>query len=436
MAGSEGGGHRVGRHSRGGFRAPAPSDRPGGCYPRYTDVPQQGRQPEAPLVVGKEASEVARDAAGGPEGGDRQAGGAAPDRTDSCTSRSSSRCAAIAAAPATERSSRKTAPPQPFVSDPVRPLAPSEGSNTWIERPRPRRVRRRLRTASPRSSSGRPTHRVSRPPRPPSAHRSSRASRERLASRGNAESGPRTSERTIGRRRAARHGAGRPPPRRPPRSGGPDRTRLNDAASADCRRERCSGSAASQPRWSRPRRTRPRWGRNHHPRRHDGRGRRIASGPDPYRARRRNRGRTPTPPGHARRARPERRRREGARADRREPARRRAARWGGRRRHERRGDGRNRRAKAPPPPRRTRPEAVRGRRGSRCRSAREAGTPRSGNRSGRSDRSGPADRRRSRNRWHPGDRRVGCDRAPSVDGVAAGSGSSRSCRPGSPTSSW
>src|SRR5688572_4389810 len=94
-------------------RAPAPSDRPGDCYPRCTDVPQQGRQPEAPLVVGEEASEVARDAAGGPERGDRQAGGAAPDRTDSCTSRSSSRCAAIAAAPATERSSRETAPPQP-----------------------------------------------------------------------------------------------------------------------------------------------------------------------------------------------------------------------------------------------------------------------------------------------------------------------------------
>ena len=434
MAGSEGGGHRVGRHSRGGFRAPAPSDRPSGCYPRYTDVPQQGRQPEAPLVVGKEASEVARDAAGGLEGGDRQAGGAAPDRTDSCTSRSSSRCAAIAAAPATERSSRKTAPPQPFVSDPVRPLAPSEGSNTWIERPRPRRIRRRLRTASPRSSSGRPTRRVSRPPRPPSAHRRSRASPERLASRGNAESGPRTSDRTIGRRRAAHHGAGRPSPRRLPRSGGPDRMRrtttrrrlpartmlrLRGVAAAVGAAEADAAAAGPEPPPETTRRSRP-------PKRV-----RPAPVPSPTTE--------PRTDGHAARARAE--GEAGAAPPRRSPSRPPRAsattrspmgRASSPRAARRRTEPTRRSAAAvvadaagsgPEPPRELVPKRPRGR------------NARSG-RIGRSDRSGPADRRRSRNRWHPGDRRVACARARSVDGVAAGSGSPRSCRPGSPTSSW
>jgi hypothetical protein len=77
---------------------------------------------------GKKRVEVARDAAGGQQGTARQAA-RPPDRTDSCSSRSSARCAVIAAAPATERSSRETAPLQPFVQDPDRPLAPSEGSN-------------------------------------------------------------------------------------------------------------------------------------------------------------------------------------------------------------------------------------------------------------------------------------------------------------------
>jgi hypothetical protein len=431
MAGSEGGGHRFGVCSRGGLPATAPSDRPRGCYPRHTDVPQQGRQPEAPLVVGREASEVARDAAGGPGSGDRQAGGAAPDRTDSCTSRSSSRCAAIAAAPATERSSRKTAPPQPFVSDPDRPLAPSEGSNTWIERPRPRRVRRRLRTASPRSSSGRPTRRVSRPPRPPSAHRRSRGG---LASRGNAESGPRTSERTIGLRRADRRGAGRAPPRRRPRSGGPDRPRrttarprlpartmprLRGVAAAVVAAEADAAAVGAEPPRETTRRSRP--------------PKRVRPGPAPSPTT------EPRTEGHAARARAE--GEAGAAPPRRSPSRAprasattrsptgrasppRAAR---RRTEPTRPSAADAVADAagsgPEPPKQ--PKRPRGRSG-----------PRGRNRSGRSDRSGPVDRRRSRSRWHPGDRPVVCGRARSVDGVVAGSGSPRSCRRGSPTSSW
>jgi hypothetical protein len=80
---------------------------------------------------GKKRVEVARDAAGGPRNrnGDARQAARSPDRTDSCTSRSSARCAVAAAAPATERSSPETVPPQPSVLDPERPLAPSEGSN-------------------------------------------------------------------------------------------------------------------------------------------------------------------------------------------------------------------------------------------------------------------------------------------------------------------
>jgi hypothetical protein len=107
----------------------------------------------------------------------RSPGKAARPRTgtNGCTSRSSARRAADVVAWATERSSRKTAFTQPSSLHPDRPLAPSEGSNEWIERPKPRR-RRRLRTGSPRSSSDRPTPRVNQPPVPPSAHRRSRVS--------------------------------------------------------------------------------------------------------------------------------------------------------------------------------------------------------------------------------------------------------------------
>ncbi len=387
-------------------------------------------------MVGKEASEVARDAAGGPEDGDRQAGGAAPDRTDSCTSRSSSRCAAIAAAPATERSSRKTATPQPFVSDPVRPLAPSEGSNTWIERPRPCRDRRRLRTASPRSSSGRPTRRVSRPPRPPSAHRRSRASRERLASRGSAESGSRTSDPKIGRRRAARRGAERPSPRRRPRSGGPDRTRrtrahrrrparatppLRGVAAAVVAAEADVAVVGPEPPPETTRRSRPPM--------------RVLPGPDPSPT-------TGTPTeGHAARARGE--GVAGAAPPTGSPSRppranettrspmgrasppRAARRWTGPTHPSAAAAVADAAGSGPERPRE--PKRPRG----------QSGRNESGrNENGRSDPSDRVDRRRSKNRWHPADRRVGCGRAPSVDGVAAGSASPRSCRPGSPTSSW
>jgi hypothetical protein len=368
-----------------------------------------------------------------PEAGIAKAGGAAPDRTDSCTSRSSSRCAAIAAAPATERSSRKTAPPQPFVSDPDRPLAPSEGSNTWIERPRPRRVRRRLRTASPRSSSGRPTRRVSRPPRPPSAHRRSRASRERLASRGSAESGPRMSERRIGRRRAARRGAGRPPPRRRPRSGGPDRPRrttarprpparttlrLRGVAAAVVAAEADAAAVGAEPPPETTRRSRPQ--------------KRVRPGPGASPTRQ------PRTDGHAARARAE---GEAGAPPRRSPSRAPRASATTRSPMGRASPPRAARRRTEP----TRPSAAAaavGAAGSapdpprEPKRPRDRSGPRGRNRSGRSDRSGPVDRRRSRSRWHPGDRPVACGLARSEDGAVAGSGSPRSCRRGSPTSSW
>ena len=364
---------------------------------------------------------------------DRQAGGAAPDRTDSCTSRSSSRCAAIAAAPATERSSRKTAPPQPFVSDPDRPLAPSEGSNTWIERPRPRRVRRRLRTASPRSSSGRPTRQVSRPPRPPSAHRRSRTSRERLASRGNAASGPRTSERTIGRRRADRRGAGRARPRRRPRSGGPDRTRrttarprlpartmprLRGAAAAVVAAEVDAAAVGAEPPRETTRRSMPR--------------KRVRPGPAPSPTT------EPRTDSHAARAPAE---GEAGAPPRRSPSRAPRASATTRSQMGRASPPRAARRRTEPT-RRSAAAAVVAAAGSAPEPRREPKRPRglSGprgrNRSGRSDRSGPVDRRRSRSRWHPGDRPVVCGRGRSADGVVAGNGSPRSCRRGSPTSSW
>ena len=105
-----------------------PPDPRQGCYPRWTDVPHPGRQPTRAARDGGR-SEL-RWRATPPAASDRTPGRAArlPDRTNGCTSRSSARHAADVAAPATERSTRKTSL-QPPVLDPDRPLAPSEGSN-------------------------------------------------------------------------------------------------------------------------------------------------------------------------------------------------------------------------------------------------------------------------------------------------------------------
>ena len=301
--------------------------------------------------MGEEASEVARDAAGGPESeqGDRLAGGAAPDRTDSCTSRSSARRAANAAAPAMERSSRTTARPQPSVLDPDRPLAPSEGSNHGSRdrggaAPSDARGRTPPDLPAPDVSVGRAGHPSARA-RPGRAEGGRQAARGRATRRPSAQPVSEEQGSGGGHREGARTatvGSGEDGRRRSARGGG--------------RVRRPAGSAPAQPRRPRPRRPWP--GRFHRDRAgRDGDGRRRA-GRRSHGRRCRGRAR---PPGDTRRTEPERRRREGARADARQPTRRRAA----RRSHGRVGGrvgGRGPRwvgdAKEETTPRRTRPEAV------------------------------------------------------------------------------
>ena len=247
-------------------------DRTGTAILDAQTCPIRAGSRDAPLVMGEEASEVARDAAGGPEEqGDRLAGGAAPDRTDSCTSRSSARRAANAAAPAMERSSRTTARPQPSVLDPDRPLAPSEGSNHGSRdrggaAPSDARGRTPPDLPAPDVSVGRAGHPSARA-RPGRAEGARQAARGRATRRPSAQPVSEEQGSGGGHREGARTataGSGEDGRRRSARGGGTGPTRPQ-------------ATAPAQPRRPRPRRTRP--GRFHRDRAGRERGRTSPSRP-------------------------------------------------------------------------------------------------------------------------------------------------------------